>query len=157
MLKRYWVAKMRIRAAKINGRKRPWNKNSRACTKLVILKVSTVSTNKIYQLFVRERERKRERMLLGFPFAPLLSFWIRLFLSSRGINQDKCLGNIAGWRLTETGNGSLWSDTDMYFVCLGEFFSTVLALITVFDIRPTRSASPSYKIPKPRPRSGRGP
>lgn len=42
--------------------------------------------------------------------------------SFSGINQDKCLGNIVGQRLAGTGNGSLWSDTDMYFVWLGEFF-----------------------------------
>lgn len=67
---------------------------------------------------------------------------------SSGINQDKCLGNIVGQCLAGTGNGSLWSDTDMYFVWLGEFFLTVLTLITVSDIRSMASTNSDYKIPK---------
>lgn len=67
---------------------------------------------------------------------------------SSGINQDKCLGNIVGQCLAGTGNGSLWSDTDMYFVWLGEFFLTVLTLITVSDIRSMASTNSNYEIHK---------
>lgn len=53
-----------------------------------------------------------------------------------------------GQCLAGTGNGSLWSDTDMYFVRLGEFFLTVLTLVTVSDIRSTASTNHDYKIHK---------
>lgn len=149
---------MRIRTPKIDvtascrGIKIPENSYGT----LVTSKDSSVSTNKIYQLFLRYGE---ERGSLCFPFRasppsrslhPLpdvLDSASTLSSSSSsscsGINQDKCLGNIVVQRLAGTGNGSLWSDT--YFVRLGEFFSPVLALITVFDIR--RGGGPLLRGP----------
>lgn len=150
---------MRIRAPKIDGRELLRNKNFQPCTR-------SWSLRRISAYYLRTRSinsscdtRKRASSFIRlFPSPFFLDVLDSTFffssLSFSGINQDKCLGNIVGQRLAGTGNGSLWSDTDMYFVWLGEFFfSTILALITVSDIRDTAFTNPDYKIPKLHPQS----
>lgn len=109
---------MSIRTAKI---KLSRNKNSQACTR-------SWSLWRI-PAYLRTRSINSPYDKANFLLPLLHPLFSSLFLDvldsafSSGINQDKCLGNIVGqWRLAKTGNGSLWSDTDMYFVWLVEFF-----------------------------------
>lgn len=119
--------------------KLPWNKNFQAC-------IRSWSLQRIpAYLWTRSVNFSYDKA--SFLFPRLHQLFSSLFLDSAfssRINQDKCLGNIVGQCLAETGNGSLRSDTDMYFVWLGEFFFTVLTLITVSDIY-IRSVISIYK------------
>lgn len=127
------------------------NKNFQACTQ-------SWSLRRI-PAYLRTRSINSSYDKASFLLPRLHPLFSSLFLDvhdsafSSGINQDKCLGNIVGQCLAGTGNGSLWSDTDMYFIWLGEFFFIVLTLITVSDIRSMAFTHVDYKISKSRSQS----
>lgn len=148
-MKRYWVTAMRIRTPKINDQELSRNKNSQACTR-------SWSLRRI-PAYLRTRSINSSYDKASFLLPRLHPLFSSLFLDvldsafSSRINQDKCLGNIVGQCLASIGNGSLWSDTDMYFVWLGEFFFYRPHPHNSFcDIRSIASINSDYKIPKSR-------